>query len=98
MGLGWGFGLGYIVKSVKWKWTESRDTDASGSDADVVILLLDLVGTVGLDVDVLADTEVDESREIEQAARITGEDLQLSDDISHCGGWIANSRGELLGF
>jgi hypothetical protein len=62
---------------------------ASGSDADVVILLLNLVRTIGLDVDLLADTEVDDSREIEQAARVAGEDLQLSDDISHCRSWFA---------
>jgi hypothetical protein len=71
---------------------------ASGSDADVVILLLNLVRAIGLDVDLLADTEVDDSREIEQAARVAGEDLQLSDDISHCRSWFAYAGGsELLG-
>lgn len=73
---------------MKWGSTHAR-----GGDADDIALVLDLVRAVGLDVDLGADAQVDESGEIEQAARLTGEDLQLGDDIGHC----ESFEWELLG-
>ena len=56
----------------------------SGGDANVVILVLDLVRAVGLEVDLGADRE--DRGQIDEAARLSREDLELSDDISHCKG------------
>lgn len=63
-----------------------------GSDADDVLLLLDLVGPVSLEIDLGADAQVEDGREIEEAAIVAGEDLQLGDDVGHDVGWLCGIK------
>lgn len=53
------------------------------SDADVVILLLHGVRLVGLDIDLGADAEIEDGRDVENAAALLGDDLQLSNNVGH---------------
>lgn len=57
------------------------DTYLSGSDGDVFLLLLNLVRTLGEDVDVGADAQ--NCSEIEETAIVAAEHLELGDDIGH---------------
>lgn len=56
----------------------------SGGDADYIVLLLNLVLLVGLEVDLGADAQVENGGEVEKAAALLGEDLELGNDVRHC--------------
>lgn len=52
------------------------------------------MGAVGLEVDLGADRE--DRSQIDEAARLPREDLELSDDISHCKGCLEFFRGKII--
>lgn len=50
---------------------------------------------VGLEVDLGADAQVEDGGEVEEAAALLGEDLELGNDVRHCGCCLVGPSGRI---